>query len=85
MNGKYMRAAEIRWHKRQPERLRHIHEKEKKNMSTVLIFDANLRFINEIPMPTTLAGIQYADQLAAENPGRLYVVTDEHRQKVYQR
>ena len=54
-------------------------------MSTVLIFDANLRFINEIPMPTTLAGIQYADQLAAENPGRLYVVTDEHRQKVYQR
>lgn len=25
MNGRYMRAAEIRWNKRQPERLRHIH------------------------------------------------------------
>lgn len=54
-------------------------------MSTVQIFDADLRFVNEIPMPNTLAGIQYADQLAAENPGRLYVVMDEHRQKVYQR
>ena len=28
MNGKYMRAAEIRWHDRQPERLRHIHRDE---------------------------------------------------------
>lgn len=82
MNGRYMRAAEIRWHKRQPERLRHIHqEKEKKKVSTVQIFDADLRFVNEILMPNTLAGIQYADQLAAENPGRLYVVMDEHRQK----
>lgn len=63
-----------------------IHQKkEKKKVSTVQIFDADLRFVNEIPMPNTLAGIQYADQLAAENPGRLYVVMDEHRQKVYQR
>ena len=86
MNGRYMRAAEIRWHNRQPERLRHIHQKkEKKKVSTVQIFDADLRFVNEIPMPNTLAGIQYADQLAAEKPGRLYVVMDEHRQKVYQR
>lgn len=85
MNGKNKRFLEQRWDKRQPERLRHIQEKEKKNMSTVQIFDANLRFVNEIPMPNALAGIQYADQLAAENPGRLYVVTDEHRQKVYQR
>lgn len=83
MNGRYMRAAEIRWHKRQPERLRHFHQK--KRVSTVQIFDADLRFVNEIPLPNTLAGIQYADQLAAENPGRLYVVMDEHRQKVYQR
>lgn len=66
--------------------LRHIHQKkEKKKVSTVQIFDADLRFVNEIPMPNTLAGIQYADQLAAEKPGRLYVVMDEHRQKVYQR
>ena len=72
MNGRYMRAAEIRWHKRPPERLRHIHQKkEKKKVSTVQIFDADLRFVNEIPLPNTLAGIQYADQLAAENPGRL--------------
>ena len=86
MTGRYMRAAEIRWNKRQPERLRHIHQKkEKKKVSTVQIFDADLRFVNEIPMPNTLAGIQYADQLAAEKPGRLYVVMDEHRQKVYQR
>lgn len=86
MNGRYMRAAEIRWHNRQPERLWHIHQKkEKKKVSTVQIFDADLRFVNEIPMPNTLAGIQYADQLAAEKPGRLYVVMDEHRQKVYQR
>lgn len=86
MNGRYMRAAEIRWHNRQPERLRHIHQKkEKKKVSTVQIFDADLRFVNEIPMPNTLAGIQYADQLAAEKPSRLYVVMDEHRQKVYQR
>lgn len=86
MNGRYMRAAEIRWHNRQPERLRHIHQKkEKKKVSTVQIFDADLRFVNEIPMPNTLAGIQYADQLAAEKPGCLYVVMDEHRQKVYQR
>lgn len=28
MNGRYMRAAEIRWHNRQPERLRHIHRDE---------------------------------------------------------
>ena len=28
---------------------------------------------------------QYADQLAAKEPGRLYVVMDERRQKVYQR
>jgi hypothetical protein len=41
MNGRYMRAAEIRWHNRQPERLRHIHQKkEKKKVSTVQIFDA---------------------------------------------
>lgn len=86
MNGRYMRAAEIRWHKRQPERLRHIHQKkERKGVSTVQIFDADLRFVNEIPVPNTLAGIQYADQLAAKEPGRLYVVMDEHRQKVYQR
>lgn len=86
MNGRYMRAAEIRWHNRQPERLRHINQKkERKGVSTVQIFDADLRFVNEIPMPNTLAGIQYADQLAAEKPGRLYVVMDEHRQKVYQR
>ena len=86
MNGRYMRAAEIRWNDRQPERLRHIHQKkEKKKVSTVQIFDADLRFVNGIPMPNTLAGIQYADQLAAEKPGRLYVVMDEHRQKVYQR
>ena len=86
MNGRYMRAAEIRGHNRQPERLRHIHQKkEKKKVSTVQIFDADLRFVNEIPMPNTMAGIQYADQLAAEKPGRLYVVMDEHRQKVYQR
>lgn len=86
MNGRYMRAAEIRWHKRQPERLRHIHQKkERKGVSTVQIFDADLRFVNEIPMPNTLAGIQYADQLAAKEPGRLYVVMDERRQKVYQR
>lgn len=80
MNGRYMRAAEIRWHNRQPERLRHINQKkERKGVSTVQIFDADLRFVNEIPMPNTLAGIQYADQLAAEKPGRLYVVMDEHR------
>lgn len=30
MNGRYMRAAEIRWHKRPPERLRHIHQKKEK-------------------------------------------------------
>lgn len=66
MNGRYMRAAEIRWHKRQPESLRHIHqEKEKKKVSTVQIFDADLRFVNEIPMPNTLAGIgEEFDQLA---------------------
>ena len=85
MNGKNKRFLEQRWDKRQPERLRHIHRKEKETVSTVQIFDANLRFVNEIPMPNTLAGIQYADQLAVENPGRLYVVTDERRQKVYQR
>ncbi len=86
MNGRYMRAAEIRWNNRQPERLRHIHQKkEKKKVSTVQIFDEDLCFVNEIPVPSTLAGIQYADQLAAEKPGRLYVVMDEHRQKVYQR
>ena len=28
MNGRYMRAAEIRWHNRQPERLQHIHRDE---------------------------------------------------------
>ena len=50
MNGRYMRAAEIRWHNRHPERLRHIHQKkEKKKVSTVQIFDADLRFVNEIP------------------------------------
>lgn len=86
MNGRYMRAAEIRWHKHQPERLRHIHQKkEKKRVSTVQIFDGDFVDKTQIPMPNTLAGIQYADQLAAENPGRLYVVMDEHRQKVYQR
>lgn len=86
MNGKNKRWLEQRWDMRQPARLAHVHQKkEKKKVSTVQIFDADLRFVNEIPMPNTLAGIQYADQLAAEKPGRLYVVMDEHRQKVYQR
>lgn len=31
MNGRYMRAAEIRWHNRQPDRLRHIHRDKTKN------------------------------------------------------
>lgn len=86
MNGRYMRAAEIRWHNRQPERLRHINQKkEKKKVNTVQIFDADLRFVNENPHAEHAGGHQYADQLAAEKPGRLYVVMDEHRQKVYQR
>lgn len=86
MNGKNKRWLEQRWDMNQPARMAHIHQKkEKKKVSTVQILDADLRFVNEIPMPNTLAGIQYADQLAAEKPGRLYVVMDEHRQKVYQR
>lgn len=45
----------------------------------------NFRLILALDGLALLAGIQYADQLAAEKPGRLYVVMDEHRQKVYQR
>lgn len=52
---------------------------------SVMIYDAEMRFVNEIPVRTTLAGVQYADQLATENPRRLYVVRDEANQEVYKR
>lgn len=54
-------------------------------MCKVQIYDGALRFVNEIPVRTTLDGIQYADDLAKENPGRIYVVTDDDRNKVYSR
>ena len=86
MNGKNKRWLEQRWDRNQPARLAHIHKaKENKKVSSVQIFDADLRFVNEIPMPNTLAGVQYADQLAAERPGQHYVVLDENHQKAYQR
>lgn len=54
-------------------------------MCTVQIYDTERRFVNEIPVRTTLEGVQYADSLAEENPARIYVVLDEHRSKVYSR
>lgn len=54
-------------------------------MCTVQLYDAERRFVNEIPVRTTLEGVQYADSLAKENPTRIYVVLDEHRSKVYAR
>lgn len=54
-------------------------------MCTVQIYDTERRFVNEIPVRTTLEGVQYADSLANENPARIYVVLDEHRNKVYAR
>ena len=54
-------------------------------MCSVMIYDAEMRFVNEIPVRTTLAGVQYADQLATENSRRLYVVRDEANQEVYKR
>lgn len=54
-------------------------------MCTVVIYSADGQFINEIPVRNTLAGQQYADQLAAENPQRIYNVMDENRRKVYSR
>lgn len=58
---------------------------EVSRMCTVQIYDAERRFVNEIPVRTTLEGVQYADSLAKENPARIYVVLDEHRSKVYSR
>ena len=43
-------------------------------MCTVQIYDAERRFVNEIPVRTTLDGVQYADDIAKENPARIYVV-----------
>ena len=38
-------------------------------MCSVMIYDAEMRFVNEIPVRTTLAGVQYADQLGhGESP-----------------
>lgn len=37
-------------------------------MCTVQIYDAERRFVNEIPVRTTLEGVQYADDLAKESP-----------------
>lgn len=54
-------------------------------MCTVQIYDADRRFVNEIPVRTTLEGVQYADDLAKETPARIYVVLDERRNKVYAR
>lgn len=54
-------------------------------MCTVQIYDAERRFVNEIPVRTTLEGVQYADDLAKESPARIYVVLDEHRSKFYAR
>ena len=54
-------------------------------MCTVQIYDTERRFVNEIPVRTTLEGVQYADDLAKENPARIYEQLDEHRSKVYSR
>ena len=54
-------------------------------MCTVAIYSADGEFINEIPVRSTLEGQQYADQLAAEMPCRIYNVMDENRNKVYSR
>ncbi len=54
-------------------------------MCTVQIYDAERRFVNEIPVRTTLEGVQYADSLSKENPTRIYVVLDENRSNVYSR
>lgn len=54
-------------------------------MCSVQIYTLDRQFVNEIPVRTVTAGIQYADQLAAENPHRIYDVMDENRQKVYSR
>ena len=39
-------------------------------MCTVQIYDAERRFVNEIPVRTTLEGVQYADDLAIGKPGK---------------
>jgi len=60
-------------------------EEIQKHMCTVQIYTADGRFINEIPVRTTLEGQRYADSLAAENPQRTYNVMDDNRNKVYSR
>lgn len=54
-------------------------------MCTVMIYNTDGQFINEIPVRDTLEGQRYADQLATENPHRVYDVMDGSRRKVYSR
>ena len=62
-----------------------VEQQEVSRMCTVVIYSADGEFINEIPVRNVLEGQQYADQLAAEMPCRIYNVMDESRNKVYSR
>lgn len=54
-------------------------------MCIVRILSIDRQFINEIPVRSVLDGIQYADQLATENPHRIYDVLDDKQNKAYSR
>lgn len=58
-------------------------------MSTVSIYVIAGRespvFLNEIPLRDDLEAMEYADQLAKEEPDKLYVVKDIYGRIVYQR
>lgn len=58
-------------------------------MSTVSIYEIAGRktpvFLNEIPLRNDLEATEYADQLAREEPDKLYVVKNIYGQIVYQR
>lgn len=58
-------------------------------MSTVSIYEIagheNPVFLNEIPLRDDLEAMEYADQLAKEEPDKLYVVRNIYGRIIYQR